>query len=102
MINQNPGVDSTKVDSVNNLRAFRTIRVQLKKPDNTLVQIGLINNINAQSDTPIQIPISTKEDLKDQLINNAFHYVISGLADTTTTKIIKAEAIIQYKLRLAM
>ncbi len=102
MINQHPGADTIPVDSVNNLRAFRSISVKLKKPDKSLLTIGLMNNSNAQTDTLVQVPITNNQELKDQLNNNAFNYVITGVALRPTTEIIKAQAIVQYKFKLGM
>ena len=89
-------------DLTNTFKAFQNIRVQLRKPDKTLLQIGSINNANMGTTSSILIPITAPIELKDQMVNNAFTYVITGIANNPTTKIIKAEATVQYKLKLSM
>jgi hypothetical protein len=89
-------------DVTNTFKAFQNIRVQLKKPDESLLDIGVVNNANMQSEGLIQIPIIAGQELKEQLNNNAFTYIITGTANTPTTEIIKARAIVQYKLKLGM
>ena len=98
---EEPGTPGTP-DLTNTFKAFQNIRVQLRKPDKTLLDIGTINNANMQSDSSIVIPIIARTELKDQLVNNAFTYVITGTANSPTTAIIKASATVQYKLKLSM
>jgi len=98
---EEPG-EPAEPDLTNTFKAFQSIRVQLRKPDNTLLDIGVINNANMQSGSSILIPITTPIELKDQLVNNAFTYVVTGTAINPTTAIIKAGATIQYKLKLGM
>jgi hypothetical protein len=101
-IEDQPVGDSVLVDSVNNFKAFDQIRVQLKRGNNQLLDIGTINNSAMQSSVAIQIPITTTQELKDDVSGGNLTYVITGIARDSTTKIIKASAIAQYKLTLGM
>lgn len=96
-----PG-EPVEPDLTNTFKAFQNIRVQLRKPDKTLLDIGTINNANMQTGFSITIPVPAALELKDQLVNNTFTYVVTGTANSPTTKIINASATVQYKLKLSM
>ena len=87
-------------DLVNNFKAFDYIMVQLKKPNNELLEVGRILNSAMQTVTLIQVPITTTQELKDEFSGGVLTYVITGVASTATTKIMNARAIAQYKLTL--
>jgi len=93
-------VDTTEVDTVNNFKAFDYIMVQLKKPNNELLDVGRIPNSAMQTATLIQVPITTTQELKDEFSTGVLTYVITGVASTATTKVMNARAIAQYKLTL--
>lgn len=87
-------------DLVNNFKAFDYIRVELKKPNKELLEVGRIINSAMQKTTSIQVPITTTQELKDEFSTGVLTYVITGVTSTATTKIMNARAIAQYKLTL--
>ncbi|WP_354332050.1 hypothetical protein [Pedobacter sp. CG_S7] len=95
--------DTTQVvNQINTFRAFEYVKVQLKKSNDTLLDIGRINNSAMTSGSIIQIPITAIQDLKDEISTGKFTYIITGVARTPTTKIMNARAVAQYKLTLGI
>ena len=90
------------VDQINTFRAFEYVKVQLKKADDKLLEVGRINNSAMTSGSIIQIPITATQDLKDEISTGKFTYIITGVARTPTTKIMNARAVAQYKLTLGI
>ncbi|WP_432712496.1 hypothetical protein [Pedobacter sp.] len=89
-------------DLTNTLKAFESIKLKVQKTDNKLIELGVINNSAMQASDAISLPIARMEEVNQEINAGTLTYVISGLRRTPTTKLIKAQCYIQYKLTLGM
>ncbi len=89
-------------DLTNTFEAFDSITVHLKSQDGQLIEIGTINNNSFTSPLLVKVPTTNAGELKDVFQSGSFTFVITGLANNVTTKIITTNVYSQYKLRLAI
>jgi hypothetical protein len=90
-------------DSVENMAAFSYFKVQLKRTDKPLIQLGVANIAPSQNTRTINFNITAAtQQLQEYLSTGTLTYVISGVSRNATTQVIPAKAAATYKLTLGM